>query len=68
MKLRKCHCGGAPKMFPKDFLEDFFGDENRHVICDSCGYETLSYCNGNRAQQAWNYLQQNLINNKQTNT
>ena len=30
--------------------------ELRHVYCDKCGTETISYWDGRRAQSNWNYL------------
>ena len=50
MKLRKCKCGGNPVMF------GIVEGELRHVYCDKCGTETLSYWDGRRAQSNWNYL------------
>ena len=56
MRLRQCFCGGTPKHYPKDFP---YADtvELSHIECEKCGYSTVSYWNGNRAMQNWNFLQ-----------
>lgn len=56
MKLRKCFCGGIPKHYPLDF-SDVFNDELSHIECGKCGLSTVTYWNGNRAMQNWNFLQ-----------
>jgi len=59
MKLRKCTCGGTPKLW-----SGIHGDELRHVYCKKCGLESLSWSDGRHAMSNWNAIIRNHKFNK----